>query len=178
MKKVICISGKAGAGKDTTALYMKDYLESKGYKVLICHYADLLKFICKNFFGWNGEKDEHGRSLLQHIGTDIVRSIDKNYWVAFINEILCMFEDEWDYAIIPDARFENEISYLKTHGHTVIHIRKLGSSSNLFNDIQKNHPSETSMDNIEPDYTIPHFESCIDLCTTVWSMTERNILNS
>ncbi len=41
-----------------------------GYKVLIAHYADLVKYVAKTFFEWNGEKDEYGRSLLQHIGTE------------------------------------------------------------------------------------------------------------
>ena len=63
--RVITISGKARSGKDTTALLLKEALEKKGYRVLITHYADLLKFVCKEYFGWNGEKDEEGRTLIQ-----------------------------------------------------------------------------------------------------------------
>ena len=48
MKKVICISAKARHGKDTAAEILKEYLEHKGQRVLITHYADLLKFICRN----------------------------------------------------------------------------------------------------------------------------------
>ena len=70
--KVICISGKAQHGKDTSALMVKEMLEDDGYKVLIAHYGDLVKYICRTFFQWNGEKDEAGRSLLQRIGTDAV----------------------------------------------------------------------------------------------------------
>ena len=44
--KVITISGKAQNGKDTTAGLLKAALEADGYKVLITHYADLLKYIC------------------------------------------------------------------------------------------------------------------------------------
>lgn len=40
--KVICISGKAQHGKDTTAGMMKTALESIGHTVLIAHYGDLL----------------------------------------------------------------------------------------------------------------------------------------
>ena len=50
--KVITISGKAQNGKDTTAGLLKAALEADGYKVLITHYADLLKYICKQFFGY------------------------------------------------------------------------------------------------------------------------------
>lgn len=56
--KVITISGKAQNGKDTTAGLLKAALEADGYKVLITHYADLLKYICKQFFGWDGQKDD------------------------------------------------------------------------------------------------------------------------
>ena len=42
--KVICISGKAQHGKDTTAGILKDQLESDGYRVLIAHYADSVSY--------------------------------------------------------------------------------------------------------------------------------------
>lgn len=71
--KIISISGKAQSGKDTTAALLKEVLETDGYTVLIAHYADLLKYICKTFFGWNGVKDEAGRQMLQYIGTDSAR---------------------------------------------------------------------------------------------------------
>ena len=46
--KVITISGKAQNGKDTTAGLLKAALEADGYKVLITHYADLLKYIASS----------------------------------------------------------------------------------------------------------------------------------
>ena len=121
--KVICISGKAQHGKDTTAGMMKTALEGMGHTVLIAHYGDLLKYVCRAFFGWNGEKDAYGRSLLQKVGTDIVREQRPNFWVDFIKDLLSMFPNEWDFVIIPDSRFPNEIESLKqaglrrTHGH-------------------------------------------------------------
>ena len=47
--KVLCISAKARHGKDTAAEIIKEYLESLNKKVLIIHYADLLKFVCSAF---------------------------------------------------------------------------------------------------------------------------------
>ena len=67
--KVILISGKAGHGKDTLAGYMKNFMEKRGKRVLIIHYGDLLKYICKSLFGWDGQKDEKGRTLLQYVGS-------------------------------------------------------------------------------------------------------------
>ena len=46
--KVICISAKARHGKDTAAEIMIEYLEMQGKKVLITHFADLLKYLCKS----------------------------------------------------------------------------------------------------------------------------------
>ena len=56
--KIIVISGKAGAGKDTLGEIIRDKLEALDKTVLITHYADLVKYMCKQFFGWDGVKDE------------------------------------------------------------------------------------------------------------------------
>ena len=100
--KVITISGKAQNGKDTTAGFLKDALEADGYSVLITHYGDLLKYICQKFFNWNGEKDEKGRSLLQYVGTDVIRAEQPDFWVGFVSNILDLFPDTWDYVLIPE----------------------------------------------------------------------------
>ena len=48
--KVICISGKAQNGKDTTAKILEEKLISDGNKVLIAHFGDLVKYVCKTFY--------------------------------------------------------------------------------------------------------------------------------
>ena len=63
---VIMISGKAESGKDFTASILKEELEKKGRKILIVHYADYLKFIAKEYFGWDGVKDEKGRNIFAY----------------------------------------------------------------------------------------------------------------
>lgn len=153
--KVIAVSGHAGNGKDTAAKFLAKKLESDGKKVLITHYADLLKYICKTFFGWDGQKDEVGRTLLQYVGTDVIRNKKPNYWVDFVADILCDFGDSWDYAIIPDTRFPNEFERLRERGLDVVHLRieRKNFKSPLTEEQQK-HPSETALDNIKPDYCI------------------------
>ena len=64
MTKVICIGGKAQNGKDTSAVVFSQVLTDRGNKTLIVHYADLLKFICRTYFDWDGSKDAAGRTLL------------------------------------------------------------------------------------------------------------------
>lgn len=153
--KVVCISGKAQHGKDTTAGMMKTALESMGHTVLIAHYGDLVKYVCRTFFGWNGEKDAYGRSLLQKVGTDIVREQRPNYWVDFVKDMLSMFPNEWDFVLIPDSRFPNEIDGLKQSGFNVIHlrVRRENFESPLTTE-QQNHPSETALDHVVPDFLI------------------------
>lgn len=153
--KVITISGYARHGKDTVAKFLQEQLESNGNRVLITHYADLLKYICKTFFKWNGKKDEAGRTLLQHVGTDVVRKKEPNFWVDFVADILCNFGDCWDFVIIPDTRFPNEIERLKERNLDVVHLRVVRPDfESPLTAKQQAHSSETALDNTAPDYRI------------------------
>ena len=154
--KIITLSAKAEGGKDTTALQLKNQLEDMGYSVLITHYADLLKYICREFFDWDGRKNEEGRTILQRVGTNTVREQNPDYWVDFIKSILRMFPDEWDYVLIPDARFPNEIDAMKEEFDTIaVHITRLGYENSLTEE-QRKHPSETALDEYKFDYEIPN----------------------
>lgn len=150
--KVICISGKAGHGKDTAAQFLKEQLELGENRVLVAHYGDLVKYVCKTFFDWNGVKDEAGRELLQTIGTDIVRAEDPDYWVRFIADMLRFFGTLVDYVLIPDTRFYDEIEYLIKSGFDVAHMRIIrdGYVSDMPEE-QQNHESETALDDYIPD---------------------------
>ena len=153
--KVITISGHARNGKDTAANIMAASIKRSGHSVLIAHYADLVKYICKTFFDWDGLKDERGRSLLQYVGTDVVRKKKPDFWVDFIVSVLSLFNNHWDFVIIPDTRFQNEIYVLKTEGFDVTHLRIIRPDfDNGLTEEQKNHPSETALDNVAPDYII------------------------
>lgn len=166
--KIIAISGHAQNGKDTVAKMLRDCLEADGNKVLIAHYGDLVKYVCRTFFDWDGNKDEYGRTLLQYVGTDVIRKADPDYWVRFIVQMLRFFPDAWDYVIIPDARFPNELRVLIDEHFQVVHLRvERPNFDNGLTDEQKEHPSETSLDHTEPDYrlindgTLEHLELLI-----------------
>ena len=170
--KVIAISGKARHGKDSCAGFMKDFLEFNGNKVLIAHYGDLVKYVCKTFFDWNGEKDEVGRTLLQQVGTEAIRSKEPSYWVRFICDILRFFPDEWDYVLIPDCRFPNEIEYLKECGFDVTHVRVVRENfESPLTEEQQNHPSETALDGYNPDILLLNSDSLEDLKEVVRVLT-------
>lgn len=152
--KVLCISAKAQHGKDTAAEIIKEYLESKGKRVLITHYADLVKFVCTKFFNWDGQKDEKGRTLLQYVGTDVISSQQPSYWVDFIISILKFFETEWDYVLIPDCRYPVEVTRMRATFETqILRIERPNFESGL-TEKQKQHISETSMDNYSFDAVV------------------------
>ena len=153
---IICISGKAQHGKDTSAALLKDRLEAKGKKVLLTHYADLLKWMCANYFGWNGSKDAAGRTLLQRVGTDIIRAQEPDFWVNWIIKLLKLFPDEWDYVIIPDCRFPNEIESLDAaFDIEIYHVRVVRSNfESQLSAEQKQHISETALDNFPYDFLL------------------------
>ena len=180
MTHFILCSGRARHGKDTSAEIIKDNLEARGYRVLITHYADLLKFICKNFFGWNGEKDEAGRTLLQQVGTNCIREQDPDYWVDFVANLIRMFPDRYDFVIIPDTRFPNEIDRIADAGFPVTHVRIIRTDfESQLTEEQKNHPSETALDNTAPDFVIKNTtmsalrDQLRQFCDTIVSAKEQ-----
>ena len=73
MRRMILFSGKAEHGKTTASEILKKQLEELGYKVVITRYAYYLKDLATRYCGWNGQKDNGGRELLQQLGTDIIR---------------------------------------------------------------------------------------------------------
>lgn len=172
--KVIAISGKAQHGKDTTAGYLKEFLEARGKKVLIAHYGDLVKYVCKTFFDWDGVKDEKGRTLLQHVGTDKIREQNPDYWVSFIGDMLTFFRGEWDYVLIPDCRFPNEVEHLKKKGFDVTHVRVVRENfQSPLTEEQQRHPSETALDEDKPHLLVINRGSLTDLRYAVSNVVDR-----
>ena len=162
--KIICISGKAQHGKDTSAAMIKELLEAQNNRVLITHYGDLVKYVCRTFFDWDGKKDEKGRTLLQYVGTDVVRNQQSEFWVNFIVDILRFFEKEWDYVLIPDCRFPNEIERMKKEFFDVASLRICRENFvSPLSEEQQRHPSETALDDYDSDYVIYNSGTLEDL---------------
>jgi len=155
--RIIPISAKAQHGKDTLADLLKIELEKLNRKVAIFHYADYLKFVCQQYYEWDGKKNEQGRSILQKVGTDLARKNNPNIWVNVAVEFFKAFSNSYDYILIPDTRFPNEIDVLKENFDvTSIRLVRKDFSSNLTPE-QKIHPSETALD----DYLFDMYMSCL-----------------
>ena len=158
---IIPIMGKARNGKDSFAKFLKEEIEERtGENVLIIRYADYLKFVLEKYFNWDGNKDEKGRNLLQHIGTDTCRKNNENVWVNVVVELVKSFGNEFPYVLIPDARFENEIGcwYDNEFEVVTIRVKRLNEDGSEYDngltEEQKNHPSETSLDDFVPYYNV------------------------
>lgn len=172
--KIITISGKAQHGKDTVANIMKEILEEQDNRVLVAHYGDLVKYCITTFLNWDGNKDEFGRYLLQHFGTDIVRAKSPNYWVNFIVDMLTFLNGMWEYVLIPDARYPNEIDRLKESGFDVVTVRVNRSTVNdHMTEEQRAHSSETALDEYKMDYVIQNDGSLSSLRSKVESILEE-----
>ena len=171
MKGTIILSGKSGSGKDMTAQFMKEELAKHGQKALVIHYADAVKWFSRDFLDWDGKKDEVGRTLLQMVGTDIVRAKHPNFWVGIVVGLIQAFEPykDFDVAIIPDARFPNEVDISLENLKNCVSVRierKNADGTEWINptltEDQRNHPSETSLDVFAFDYVV-HNDEGLDM---------------
>lgn len=157
---ILLISGKAESGKDTFANAFKYRAEEIGKKTLIIKYGDLVKFVASKYYDWDGNKDEKGRHLLQWLGTDLGRKNNKNVWINCVKEITMALRTECDFVLVPDVRFPNEIECWETTPffyYTIRIERENSDGSKYENHLtpeQKEHPSETELDNYKFNYKV------------------------
>lgn len=170
MKKIFLITGKAQHGKDTTANILKELFEENNEKTLIVHYADLLKFIAEKYLNWNGKKDDEGRNILQYIGTDVIRKQNPDMWVNFVITMLSYFQDKYDYIIIPDCRFPNEVINMQDFFYNTVLLRvNRPNFNNGLNQEQQSHKSETALDDFPALITLNNDGSIEDLRNKIYN---------
>jgi len=155
MNKVILISGKAESGKDSVAELLKEKLPGRS---LIIHNADYLKYVARQYLGWDGQKNEKGRAVLQFLGTDRVRiGLNKPlFWIEKTCDVIEILLDEYDYFLVADCRFVNEchLPAARFPNKTItLKVERLNHQNRLTEE-QRRHPSETSLDNYHFDYII------------------------
>lgn len=165
---IYVFSGKARSGKDTSVTILKNIIKECGYNVLTIAYADFLKEILSKCFNLTkeqlyGSKKEEPikgllrktgsylestiswtpRELLQYIGTDVMRSIDPDCWINVVKNYVETYSN-YDFILISDGRFENEINWVVERGGVHIHIQRC--NRDFSNNTE--HASETSLDNV------------------------------
>lgn len=107
--------GKARSGKDTVA----DIFVQCGF--LKYSLADKVKWVAREIFGWNCEKDEKGRKLLIAIGNKM-REIDEKCWIEALTIELGR-EGQFN-AVIPDIRYKNEAKWIREMKGILIRVER------------------------------------------------------
>lgn len=159
--KIILISGKMRRGKDTLASFLKSSLKEQANRVLVIHYADFLKWFCREYLGWDGKKEtlqengESGREMLQRVGTDVVRKNNPSSWVEMMIALLKGIYTEYDYVLIPDVRFPNEIEDIVDAFEDESRVMTVRVERPDFKceatESEQNHISETALDDYKFD---------------------------
>lgn len=166
--KIIILAGKARAGKDTTAEHIKKYCEENNLKVVNLQFSYYIKMYAKFITNWDGSEETKPRTILQQLGTDIIRDkIDNYFFIKRIIEDIKVLSYFTDIITISDARLPEELDEVyKTYQNvTKINIVRNNYDNNLNNQETK-HRTETSLDNytnydyiIENDGTIEELKN-------------------
>jgi hypothetical protein len=110
---VVLISGLAGAGKTTLADLLEEKLCAiKDLRIARQSLASPIKFVAKLAFGWDGQKDERGRKLLQHLG-QVGRDYNIDNWCELLLKNLDNSDEMFppNFVLIDDWRFPNEFKF-------------------------------------------------------------------
>ena len=148
--KIYLIGGKARNGKDTFGNFIKDYYQSFDKKVCIMQISNYIKHFAIDYFGWDGKEETKPRTLLQELGTDIIREkMNKPYF--FIERLIQdieVLDNFFDVALVTDVRFPLEFDEVKkVYPDAVkIHITRPDFISEL-TDKEKKHKTEIALDN-------------------------------
>ena len=128
-KKIIGVSGFAGAGKDTYYNLYKDLHPELIVKRFA--FADELKndiapFLLEklniDIYNISPEQKTSIRPFMVWYGC-YMREIDPLYWVKKTCDSMC--QSKFDVAIITDIRFENEAKWLKENNGTLVYIHRI-----------------------------------------------------
>ena len=160
LERIYMLHARAQSGKDTCAAIMKEEYEKRGKRVIIIAFADYVRWCLDKYYGVTDYKTPEGRTIIQHFATDLVRKNDPTFWGRTVADLLRAIEDDFDYAIIPDWRFENEYTSLASRfdWHIIPRVlitRPENEKTDNMTDAQRNHQSETELDNYKNfDYNI------------------------
>lgn len=155
--KIYLISGKARNGKSTVGEFIKEEYENKGKKVCEIGYGSYIKYYAKTYFGWDGKEETKPRSLLQELGTEIIRKkIDPMFHVNRIMEDIKVLSYFYDIAVISDVREPIEIITPKEKFDDVvsINVKRTNFESEL-SEKEQQHFTEIALDSFDDyDYKV------------------------
>lgn len=178
-KTIFLISGKKRSGKNFVGEILAEVLAEQEKEVFITHFADPMKrIIAKTFDITLEELDEYKncddvdiiitevynsdftpcpfhetnfRRVLQRFGTEAMKpEFGEDVWSSLCEKNIS--EQDKDYVIIPDFRFETEYSCFvgaNKDKYNVISIKIINPDE----DLEDSHSSESSLEDFRFDYT-------------------------
>lgn len=174
--KIYIFAGKARAGKDTCANYIKEFYEKNNKKFLCLQYSGYLKDYAKKITDWDGKDETKPRQLLIDLGSDLVRGkIDRYMLVNRMIEDLRVMSYFFDVIVISDARLSEELDMPRERLDNVkiIEVIRPNFENNLTAE-QKKSLTEVGLDNYNNyDYRIINDGNLEDLKIKVKSMLEE-----
>lgn len=180
---IIAFAGRKQSGKTTACEFVYNIFSGNNLGTCeIYNFADPLKQMCIDILGlkyehcygtddnkneivncvWPDKPYKHmtAREVMQYVGTDIFRKIQRNVWSdATIRKIQ---KDSRSLALIADCRFPNEVEAVKKAGGMVLKLKR-----NLYN---STHDSEKALDDDKYDHS--NFDLVID--NTDMEIGEKN----
>tara|TARA_Y100000310_G_C20605704_1_gene775363 strand:+ start:505 stop:1098 length:594 start_codon:yes stop_codon:yes gene_type:complete len=135
--KIIGISGLAQSGKDTLCNFVLEFMASKGITCTRKAFADRLKKdlipLCNGPIGINpftGDPEQKAilRPLLVAYGTDVMRTLDKDWWIRHLEYDLEICSELNITPVVTDVRYPNEIEWLQDKMQGIcIHVSRTGN---------------------------------------------------
>ena len=135
--KIVGIGYKKGSGKDQFATFMHTYIRctSPGLQVKRVSFADKLKDIAHQLYGWTGLRNgiyyEHHRDE-KEVSLRACGKSPRQLWIEVGNKLRDVYPRTWidfalrgvdaDILIISDVRFKNEALAIKRQGGVLVRI--------------------------------------------------------
>ena len=137
-RKILGLAGYAGSGKTSIAAEV-----GRRNNYVMLAFADEVKKIAIQSFGWDGNKDTRGRRLLQILGTEAGRDYDPDIWINRLYSQIMKHRR----IIVHDVRFDNEAAFIRNLGGKVIWITRNTAKVGY-------HRSEHGISHKNIDYTL------------------------
>ena len=173
---IFIVSGKANSGKDTTCELINNYVKLKGLKSVNLQFSSYIKMYAKVISGWDGSEDSKPRTLLQELGTDVIRNkIDNNFFINRIINDIKVYSYYFDVITISDARLPEELDGIYDSFCKVFKIRiERPFYENNLNSKERKHKTEIALDDYNNyTYVIINDGSIEDLNNKVKKMVDE-----
>lgn len=184
MSRLIGLVGRAGVGKDECAkilgkfgyirIAFADKLKEEVDSAILTgsrpvelesHIVELMDHM-KVGDVWEKPTKPHVRMVLQYWGTEYRRvHFGEDYWVNQVEKVIR--SNEFDYFVISDARFENEVDMVRRLGGRVFKVDREFEEVGI-----AGHVSETNVDKLYYDRLICNNGTLEDLRETVLNALE------